>query len=193
MNTIETKKRGVSVFVVLVIVTVLSHTPSAFACPCPENPDPLTSLEQSAAVFSGKVLNIDEHGDLSRVTGTSMRRVDFEVHRAWKGIERIPVSVNTERDSTACGYRFSTGSEYLVYAYGEKGHLRVFLCSRTQRLADVRPEELAALGEPTFLPEYEDWPPLIHIQDHPVLSALALAALAVLVTTYVMRKSKAAH
>lgn len=80
-----------------------------------------------------------------------------------------------------------------MYAYGEKGHLRVFLCNRTQMLADVRPEELAALGKPTFLPEYEDFPLLIHIQDHPVYSALILAALAVLITIYVMRKFKAAH
>lgn len=193
MNTLETNRRGVFALIILVIVTALSHTPSAFACPCPENPDPLTSLEQSTAVFSGRVLNIDEDGDLSPFTGTSMRKVDFRVNRAWKGIERIKISVNTENNSAACGYEFSTGNEYLVYAYGEEGDLQVSLCSRTQALVNVSSEELAALGEPTFLPEYEDWPPLNLISEYPISFVSALAALAVLAIIYVLRKFKAAH
>jgi hypothetical protein len=193
MNTIETNKRGVFAFIILVIVMALSHTPSAFACPCPENPDPLTSLKQSTAVFSGRVLNIGEDGGLSPVTGTRMRKVYFRVNKAWKGIERIKISVNTEKNSAACGYAFSTGNEYLVYAYGEKGNLQVSLCSRTQKLIDVSSGELAALGKPTFLPEYEDWPPLNLISDYPISSVSALAVLAVLVIIYLLRKFKAAH
>lgn len=193
MNTPETNRQSVFAFIILLIVTALSHTPSAFACPCPDKPDPLTALEQSTAVFSGRVLNIDEDGDLSPTTGTSMRKVNFRVNRAWKGIERIMISVNTENDSAACGYAFSTGNEYLVYASGEKGDLQVSLCSRTQRLVDVSSEELAALGEPTFLPEYEDFPLLNLISDYPKSSVSALAALAGLVIIYLLRKFKAAH
>jgi len=186
-------RSGVFAFVIPVIVAALSHATLAFACPCPEIPDPLTSLKQSAAVFSGSVLNIDENGDISPVTGTSMRKVYFSVNRAWKGIERIPISVNTEKTSAACGYEFSVGNKYLVYAYGEKGNLQVSLCSRTQRLVDVSSEELANLGEPTFLPKYEDFPLFNLISDYPIPSVFALSALAGLVIIYILRKFKAAH
>jgi hypothetical protein len=190
MNILETNKRDVFAFIILAMVTALSYTPSAFACPCPEISDPLTSLKQSTAVFSGKVLKIDEDGDRSPLTGTSMRKVHFRVDKAWKGIERIMIRVNTEKDTTACGYKFSTGNEYLVYTSGERGNLQVSLCSRTQKLIDVSAEELATLGEPTFLPEDEDFPLFNLISDHPIPSILVLAALAGLAFHYLLQKFK---
>ncbi len=105
----------------------------------------------------------------------------------------IPISVNTEKDSTTCGYAFSIGNAYLVYAHGEKDNLQVSLCSRTQRLVDVRSEELAALGEPTFLPKDEDFPLFNLISDHPILSISVLATLAGLLISYLLQKFKAAQ
>ena len=174
--------------VVLLIATVLSNTPSALACPCPELPGPLTSLERSTAVFSGEVIYVDEEGDALPLTGAGTRRVDFRVDRAWKGIERIRIGVHTESSSAACGYAFTSGKEYLVYAYGDRGDLLVSACSRTRTLVDVSAEELAALGEPTFLPEDEDWPPLNLIAENPKSSLAALAALTGLAVICLVRK-----
>ncbi len=190
MSTQKTNRRSVVVFVILIAVTAWVYTPSVFACPCPEKPDPLTALKQSVAVFSGQVLNIDEEGDLSPKTGTRMRKVAFSVDRAWKGIERIVIKIHTEKDSVACGYAFATGNTYLVYAHGEKGNLQVSLCSRTQKLGDVRSEEMAVLGKPIFLPEDEDFPLFILISDFPKTSVFVFATLTGLVTLYFLRKFK---
>jgi len=190
MSTQEINKRSVVAFVIFIVVTALIYTPSVFACPCPEKPDPLTALKQSVAVFSGSVINIDEDGDLSPITGTHMRKVHFRVDRAWKGIERIVIRVNTEKDSVACGYAFSTGNTYLVYAYGEKDNLQVSLCSRTQKLGDVRSEEWEALGKPAFLPEDEDFPLFNLISDFPKSSFFVFASVVGLVTLYILRKFK---
>lgn len=194
MNTPGSDRRGVAACSILLIVAAWSHPPSTFAdCPCPEYSDPLVSLEQSTAVFSGRVLTIHDDSDVSPITGTGMKKVDFRVDRGWKGIERTRISVSTSNSSAACGYEFSTGEEYLVYASGEKGDLQVSLCSRTQTAIDVGSEELAALGEPAFLPEYEDPPPLVFLSEHPVSCLSALAALAVLAIGYLLTKFKADH
>ena len=193
MDAFAKNKRGVVASVVLSIMTVLIFTPSVFACSCPEIADPLTSLEQSTAVFAGRVLNIS----LDDVPATSadirMKKIDFSVSRAWKGIERIKIRFETASSHVACGYDFSVGNEYLVYASGEKGNLQVSVCSRTQELAKVSSEEWAALREPNFLPEDEDFPLFNLISDFPVSSGLVLTALTGLFVTYLLRKFGATH
>lgn len=190
MNVQKANKHGIFAFIILTIVIATNPIPSAFACPCPEIPDPLTALEKSTAVFTGSVLNI-ENINRSPLTGTSLKKVDFRINKAWKGIERTKISVNTEKDTTTCGYEFSIGNNYLVYAQGKKDDLQASLCSRTQKLINVSPEELATLGKPTFLPEDEDWPPFNLISDHPIPSLSALVTLIVLVIISLLRKFKA--
>ncbi len=44
-------------------------------------------------------------------------------------------TVHTSRDEASCGYDFTAGKEYLIYANGSAANLEVNLCSRTTLLA----------------------------------------------------------
>lgn len=116
----------------------------ARACTC-VGPRPVAeSLAQASAVFSGKVLEI------RRVKPDGQQMWDVEVvlavNTSWKGARRKRVSVFTHSQSAACGYGFSRGRTYLMYAhaYGE-GKLSTSICTRTKRLKDAR-EDLRELG-----------------------------------------------
>ena len=53
----------------------------------------------------------------------------------WKGPERETLQVTTPRGGAACGYSFSEGREYLVYAMGKK--IKVDSCGETTLLSEA--------------------------------------------------------
>jgi hypothetical protein len=107
-------------------------------------------LERSAAVFSGRVIEIRRHEKASDLFGQV--EVVLKVDRSWKGgAERI-VSVFTSSQSSACGYGFKKGRAYLIYAQKDRqDRLSTSICSRTKRLKDSR-RDLAELGQGKLLP-----------------------------------------
>jgi tissue inhibitor of metalloproteinase len=114
------------------------------ACTCVPPPSPSEELEHAAAVFSGKVVQIKRHKPTEDIFGGV--EVVFRVDKAWKGVGRRTVSVFTSSQTAACGYGFSKGHTYLVYASGNsRGRLSTSICSRTKRLKDAR-EDLDELG-----------------------------------------------
>jgi hypothetical protein len=116
----------------------------AHACTCLQSPPPAEALERAAAVFAGRVIAMERDGrerDLH-----AEYPVRFAVATAWKGVHEREVVVRTSVSTALCGYPFQVGEDYVVYADGEPGALRVSLCSRTvpeRHAADDR----AALGE----------------------------------------------
>jgi hypothetical protein len=92
----------------------------ASACFCTSPASPITSYQQAANVFSGKV----------RQSGDS-----FEIYKTWKGEARESLAIRNGGLILGCDYRFDKSEEYLVYAQEQTNGLRVFLCSRTQPLA----------------------------------------------------------
>lgn len=116
----------------------------AFACTCVPPRSPAEERERAAAVFSGKVLQIKRHKSAEDIFGGV--EVVFRVDKAWKGARNRTVSVFTSSQSAACGYSFSKGHTYLVYASANSGgRLSTSICSRTKRLKDAR-EDLDELG-----------------------------------------------
>jgi hypothetical protein len=116
----------------------------ALACTCVPPPSPTEAREDAAAVFSGKVVQIKRHKPAEDIFGGV--EVVFRVDRAWKGVNKGTARVFTSSQSAACGYRFSKGHTYLVYASGNsRGRLSTSICSRTKRLKDAR-EDLDALA-----------------------------------------------
>ena len=114
------------------------------ACTCVPPPAPAEALGEAAAVFSGKVIQIKKHKPAEDIFGGV--EVVFRVNRAWKGIDKSTARVFTSSQSAACGYNFSKGETYMVYAAGNShGRLSTSICSRTKRLKDAR-EDLDALG-----------------------------------------------
>lgn len=119
-----------------------------FACDCAISESPTEELERVSSVFSGKVIEIYDKNSSNPIQSTADELViKIEVDQIWKGLEQSEVLVYTERDSASCGYPFSGGKEYLVYAVEDQdGDMRVSLCSRTAELKDAT-LDLEELGE----------------------------------------------
>ncbi len=126
----------------LVLAGALCAAPSiAQACSCAPPPAPKIALEQSAAVFVGKVTSVEK----SKGTNT----FQFAVSKKWKGVQGDVAAVVSNSESAACGIVFDRDRDYLVYAFKNKGddQLQTNLCTRTKRVADAA-ADLAELGEP---------------------------------------------
>lgn len=120
-------------------------TPVIFACSCVQLDSPLTSLNESTAVFAGQVTDIDISDGITFSSADPMKAT-FNVAQSWKGLVEKNTTVSTARSSASCGFDFETGREYLVYAYGNDNDLQVSLCSRTNLLARAG-DDLSALGQ----------------------------------------------
>lgn len=133
----------------LLFVSLFAFQPTAvFACSCIVPMPPVESMEASAAVFAGRVTDIEELSVDSTIGSLTNLSVTFNVSEVWKGPEDATLTIRTADNSAACGYNFEEGKEYLVYAYTnpEDGGLATGLCNRTALLSEAN-DDLAALGE----------------------------------------------
>jgi hypothetical protein len=92
------------------------------------------ALKESTAVFAGEVVNISKGEPLT---------VSFQVSEVWKGPEQETLEVSTSSQGSACGYPFSEGRKYLVYAEGKR--MLVHICGETTPLSKAS-AHLEALG-----------------------------------------------
>jgi len=113
-----------------------------YACSCIPPSSPQESLASARAVFMGTVTSIEHN--------SNGYEVSFNVEKTWKGISGSTVTITTPRDSAACGFAFTAGEKYIVYADGEE-NLSTSICSRTHLLAENDPD-LLALGDGIVLP-----------------------------------------
>lgn len=113
----------------------------AAACSCAEPPPPKQALEKASAVFSGKVVEIQQGQQQF-----APKRVTFEVDRSYKGVDAGRVVVTTASDGAMCGFGFQQGKSYLVYGYGDKEALNTNLCTRTKSIENAG-DDLKELGE----------------------------------------------
>ena len=125
----------------LLVVGLVALLPDcAYACLCPVTPSTQQgALAESTAIFSGQVLDIEK--------GPKNTTVSFRVSEVWKGPKRETLEVTTSSGgpNPACGYTFSEGRKYLVYAYGKEEPFKVDSCGRT-RLLSRASRDLEALG-----------------------------------------------
>ena len=138
---------GLAAVAVLVVGLVTLLPDCASACSCAGFPGSQRALEQSNAVFSGEVMDV-EGGHTTRMFGwnVSSLKVTLRVSEAWKGPQQETLEVSTPRDGATCGYAFKEGQEYLVYAYGKEEPFEVDLCSGTKALSDAD-ADLRVLGD----------------------------------------------
>ncbi len=92
------------------------------ACECRWRNEFWREFESSKAVFVGEVIEVDKSQPDAVVT--------FKVEKMWKGVKVVRIEVRTDNRGKACGYVFSQGERYLVYAYDD-GVLRTSICTRT--------------------------------------------------------------
>ncbi|MFL6375638.1 MAG: hypothetical protein ACJ73D_13305, partial [Pyrinomonadaceae bacterium] len=101
---------------------LLVGQPTVFGCECSVRNDFEAEVALSKAVFMGEVISIDNAWPDSIVT--------FRVGKVWKGTKSDTIVVKTSHQGSACGFNFTKGESYLVYAYND-GALRTSICTRT--------------------------------------------------------------
>ena len=124
-----------SAFGLLVLAVVLAAE-TAHACSC-NMPQAAAAMQQSAAVFEGRVVSVRTEGDRLEAT--------LRVTQAWKGIDTEEVVVGTVAHESMCGVPFTEGSVWLVYAERAEGSLHTGLCHRTRLRADAE-EDVQSFG-----------------------------------------------
>jgi hypothetical protein len=120
----------------------LSSLPRAYACSC-ANITPKEAFENSIAVFSGTVISIEKPALI--YNSIDSIQITFDVSRVWKGSSNATISLSTAYSDVSCGYPFTIGKAYFVYAHGEPGELKTNLCSGTKPL-ELATTELELLG-----------------------------------------------
>jgi len=128
-----------------VIVSIFTFSQSAEACTCRPTPEGYSISKQvrearsaAGAVFTGEVVEITESSDGYYVA------VRMKVASKWKGVKSKEVVVYTGRGGGDCGYSFSVGGKYLVYASRMEGRLFTNICQRTTPI-QYAAEDLAVL------------------------------------------------
>ncbi|MEX1014049.1 MAG: hypothetical protein WDZ80_02730 [Candidatus Paceibacterota bacterium] len=141
------KKIFITLFIFVSLFAL--NTSSVSACSCIPPVPPTEAIEQSSAVFSGLVTNL-ENDEYSRDFNPNPVIVTVEVMDVWKGIDSSEVTLETARQSATCGYNFEEGEEYLIYAHGPNNDLSVSACSRTSLLSNAQ-NDIEELGDPIEL------------------------------------------
>jgi hypothetical protein len=122
------------------VILVVAARP-AEACRCMPPAPPAEALAAVDAVFVGQVAEVKTVD----ATGTGRVEVVLEVEEWFKGGRGPRAEVITAASSAACGFTFTQGRSYLVYAgQRDEGTLQVSLCSRTRPL-ERADEDLAVL------------------------------------------------
>jgi hypothetical protein len=145
------------ILAVAIILSPLLYN-NSLGCGCPSLSNPtleeiraarFKAFDSATIVFSGKVIELEPN------------KVKFQVEKIWKGdsVDEIVMVIQEKKDNgnyvmTSCDYRFKSGEEYLVYAYGAPNELRTHACSRTTLLKNAE-QEMKGLDE-IELPEVRD-------------------------------------
>lgn len=111
------------------------------ACSCvPEHPvltlkqQVVAARQRSDAVFSARIVALRNENEGGRSVTYAI-----EVIRVWKGDVPRTTIVSTGSNSAMCGYAFSVGETYLIYAGGgnDSTGFSTTHCTRTARLSET--------------------------------------------------------
>lgn len=117
----------------------------AWACSLsPYTPSEEQYFQEASSVFLGTAKESTlATGPWAGVT-TVVLVVTFDVEHVWKGVQGPVTQVTTARDATACGYPFSVGTRYLVFASGGGTSLAM----GTRVVSTLRPQDLLPFAGP---------------------------------------------
>lgn len=171
----------------IVLAPFIAQTVSA--CQCDGITTPYGAYEESAYVFTGKVISAkddwgkdiieDKTSDEPRLDGK--RFYEFEVQELFKGAKTPKVTVSYS--TNMCQFGFSKGETYLIYAFAQKdGTLATSsYCWRTGHLEDTQDDVyflrrlLAKKPEPRIygalnLYDKDRKPPYIYLQGIKIIA-----------------------
>ncbi len=140
MREVITMRRTLVLYSLAFAALLLLSARTASACTCVDAGPPCQAYGAFAAVFSGRVIEIDsltiEDGPLK---GYSQKLVRFAVNQSFRGISGTSVEAITGNGGGDCGYPFKVGESYLVYAYQDPKDNKLYagICSRTRLLSEA--------------------------------------------------------
>ena len=160
MRTVTVGRKGlgftvVSVRVVLLalvasVLWFLANAAGVHACKCAVPGSPSEEFEKFDAVFAGTVVSIQHSFDpnVTPYKPDDRTTVGFEVSAVWKGVVHARMYITTPPTGGSCGFTFTEGEPYIVYAYdspyGDRSYT-ASICSRTAPLGQAQ-ADLDALG-----------------------------------------------
>ena len=124
-------------FTLAVCLTGDAFNNPVLACECYKRNDFEQEFSFSKAILVGEVVEIDQSKPDAIVT--------FKVEKMWKGAKSETIVVRTNNQGKTCGFIFTRGEKYLVYAY-EEGALRTSICTRTREVKSAA-EDLKELTQ----------------------------------------------
>ena len=137
-------------WLLLVVAPLIAGTRSSEACSCNTGIAMCERFWRTAAVFSAVVLDITPEQDRLRD-----RTVRLQVEQAWRGGVSGTIEVGTGTGGGDCGYDFTRGERYLVYADQRGGLLFVPLvalasaaCRSILQQGPIRKDDSRWLGLP---------------------------------------------
>ena len=180
-----------------------------FACSCAMPPTARDALNSADAVFSGTVVSVTQvNQNLSggtNATSYPSNEVVFSVISVWKGVLRPQIILRTGSGGGDCGYTFTPGDTYLVYAYSSNPGSPAFyvgntlieipltprqfgtsICTRTAPLA-MAAADLAQLG-PGTQPTQQDV--LNLVLDNLLMLMAIIVALIIVIILYLLRRRR---
>lgn len=141
---------------IVILITISSilfivQPQSSYACSCAQISSVEDALHMKTAVFSGKVVKVNENEKGKKVISSADPvEITLEVDRVWKGEVGRSQIVYTAIGEESCGFTFQMGNEYVVYAHSKTSNgneqLETHLCDRTGLLAAAS-DDLEILGE----------------------------------------------
>jgi hypothetical protein len=140
----------------ILLIGLFSYPQSVMACTCMYPGPPSSEFAEADAVFIGQVTRIQDEWNSATPPSSQIDlqhygyRVYFAVISSWKGVSTATVEVTTGYGGGDCGYSFSVGEKYVVYAYRKPNGLRASICSRTAELSQAD-EDLQYLNTIPFL------------------------------------------
>lgn len=165
------------------LVLSITYAPEyryAYACTCGEQKSPLEESSYVDVVFAGRVTEVAMNDEIRDWVA------EFEVERAWKGLDgNKTVYVNGDT-VTNCGLEFIEDEKYLVYAVyfdsDEKTLLGTGACFRTSSIAYAQ-GDMQALDSAIVVRE------LTGFGGFPLLIGIG-AAIAGIIAFFTLRKRK---
>ena len=140
-----------SLALVISVLWFLGNPDQVHACKCAVPGSPSEEFEKFSAVFAGKVISIHHSFDLNAATVSPEDRttVGFLVSTVWKGTIYEDMYITTPPTGGSCGFSFTKGEEYIVYAYdsayADGSSYTVSMCSRSALLGQAQ-VDIDALG-----------------------------------------------
>jgi hypothetical protein len=120
--------------IVLALIFLTFISIKSYACSCMSY-DIEKAYEEYEVIFIGKVIQVEKQllVDSSFLFPYKFKKVKFEVHKRYKGLEGSSFDIVTPNDSAACGYPFEKDTEYVVFASHnkERWKFEVDSCSPT--------------------------------------------------------------